>query len=184
MKSHQIRNRTFVYTNQSGAALAVVLVLLLVMTLLGTAVLRNTLLDERMSGNLYDRNLAFQAAESGLREAEQRIQDIQIATNDVAKQFPSTGCSEGLCARPTGLTTDRWIDPAFDGWRDATVVLQKMDASPEYFIESMGEAPAWPLCDREIPQHPQCMKQRFRITASNQSAGRARVMLQTNYSVK
>ena len=184
MKSHQIRNRTFVYTNQSGAALAVVLVLLLVMTLLGTAVLRNTLLDERMSGNLYDRNLAFQAAESGLREAEEILADIGAATGDAASAFPSAGCTNGLCARPTGLTVDRWSDKNFAGWHKATVLLAKNDAHPEYFIESMGEAPAWPLCDREVPQHPQCMKQRFRITARNQSAGRARVMLQTNYSVK
>ena len=125
MKPHYLLNRTPGYASQSGAALAVVLVLLLVMTLLGTAVLRNTLLDERMSGNLYDRNLAFQAAESGLREAEQRLQDIQIATNDAAGQFPSAGCTAGLCARPTGLTTDRWRDTGFGGWQNATVVLEK-----------------------------------------------------------
>ena len=184
MKSHRLLHRNHALTGQSGAALAVVLVLLLVMTLLGTAVLRNTLLDERMSGNLYDRNLAFQAAESGLREAEQRLQSLQTAKTDAIAKFPSAGCSEGLCARPTALTTDRWRDAGFKGWRDATVKLEKMGASPQYFIEAMGEAPAWPLCDREIPQHPQCMKQRFRITSRNQSAGRARVMLQTNYSVQ
>lgn len=55
---------------QKGAALIIVLLLLLVMTLLGLASLRSTLLEERMAGALYDRGLAFQAAESALRAGE------------------------------------------------------------------------------------------------------------------
>ena len=55
---------------QSGVALIVVLILLMVMTLLGLASLRGTLMEERMSANLFDRSLAFQAAESALREAD------------------------------------------------------------------------------------------------------------------
>lgn len=55
---------------QTGISLIVVLLLLLVMTLLGLAVLRSTLMEERMSANMYDRSLAFQATEGALREAE------------------------------------------------------------------------------------------------------------------
>ena len=55
---------------QRGVSLVVVLILLLIMTLLGLAVLRSTLLEERMSANLYDRSLGFQSAEAVLREAE------------------------------------------------------------------------------------------------------------------
>ena len=51
---------------QRGASLVVVLILLLVMTLLGLAVLRGTLLEERMSANLLDRSQNFQAAEAAL----------------------------------------------------------------------------------------------------------------------
>ena len=57
-------------SRQSGASLIVVLILLLVMTLLGLAVLGNTLLEERMSANMFDRSLGFQAAESASREGE------------------------------------------------------------------------------------------------------------------
>ena len=57
---------------QSGVALIVVLILLMVMTLLGLASLRGTLMEERMSANLFDRSLAFQAAGSALREGEAR----------------------------------------------------------------------------------------------------------------
>ncbi|WP_031327456.1 PilX N-terminal domain-containing pilus assembly protein, partial [Xanthomonas phaseoli] len=55
---------------QKGVSLVVVLILLLIMTLLGLAVLRSTVLEERMSANLVDRNLSFQAAEAALREGE------------------------------------------------------------------------------------------------------------------
>ena len=58
---------------ERGAALIVVLILLLVMTLLGLASLRGTLMEERMSANMYDRSIGFQAAEAALREAETRL---------------------------------------------------------------------------------------------------------------
>lgn len=62
-----------VHRSQSGASLIVVLILLVVMTILGLAVMRTTLLEERMSANMYDRSLAFQQAESALREAEAAV---------------------------------------------------------------------------------------------------------------
>src|SRR6476469_8159831 len=88
---------------QRGAALVVVLILLLVTTLLGLASLRGTLLEERMSANLYDRGLAFQAAESALREGEALVTAI-----DPLSQFPNRGsngggttCTNGFCPSPT-----------------------------------------------------------------------------------
>jgi len=52
---------------QTGAALIVSLVLLLIMTVLGVTAMRTTTLQERMAGNLRDNNLAFQDAEAALR---------------------------------------------------------------------------------------------------------------------
>src|SRR3546814_2367413 len=60
---------------QRGASLIVVLILLLVVTLLGLAALRTTILQERMSANLFDRSLSFQAAETALREGQVAIQN-------------------------------------------------------------------------------------------------------------
>src|SRR5690606_31499753 len=64
---------------QSGVSLVIVLILLLVMTILGLAVMRGTLLEERMSANMYDRSLAFQQAESALREAEAAVRASVLA---------------------------------------------------------------------------------------------------------
>ena len=51
---------------------------------------------------------------------------------------------------------------------------------PQYFIEYMGEAPSWPRCDSELPQHPSCLKPRYRVTARSTAADRAQVVLQSN----
>jgi Tfp pilus assembly protein PilX len=55
---------------QSGAALVVGLVLLVVITLVGVGAMQNTTLQEKMAGNLRDSNLAFQASEVALRDCE------------------------------------------------------------------------------------------------------------------
>lgn len=58
---------------QDGAILVVSLLLLLVMTLLGLTAMQVTRMEERMAGNARDIDLAFQSAEAGLRDAEDRI---------------------------------------------------------------------------------------------------------------
>lgn len=55
---------------QTGSAMIVSLIFLLLMTLIGTTAMRSSIMQERMSGNTRDWNLAFQAAEAALREAE------------------------------------------------------------------------------------------------------------------
>jgi type IV pilus assembly protein PilX len=61
-----------------------------VMTVLGITAMQVTRMEERMAGNSRDVNLAFQAAEAGLRDAE-----VRIAAN------APTFCSSAPClARP------------------------------------------------------------------------------------
>ena len=64
------RDRTLHRAEEQGVALVVVMVLLVVVTLLALASLRNAILEERMSAAVYDRSLAFQAVEAALREGE------------------------------------------------------------------------------------------------------------------
>lgn len=164
---------------QSGIALVVVLVLLLIMTLLGLASLRGTLLEERMSANLYDRSLSFQAVEAALREVEARLRDV-----NVRNQFPASGCDKGLCARPDPTATgykDRATDPAFAGWHPATQV-DALTATPAYFVENMGEAANWFECKKLIPVDPGCLSPRYRVTARSSAADRAEVVIQTSYA--
>ena len=60
----------FERSRQSGVALFISLVLLLVLTILGVSAVQTTSLEERMARNSHDSLLAFQAAEVALREAE------------------------------------------------------------------------------------------------------------------
>ena len=55
---------------QRGAVLIFCLVFLAVLTMMGVSGMESTILEERMSSNMRDHNLAFQAAESALKNAE------------------------------------------------------------------------------------------------------------------
>jgi len=60
---------------QLGVALVVALVFLLVLTILGVTAMQSATLQERMAGNLRDRNVGFQAAEAALRVGEDWLQN-------------------------------------------------------------------------------------------------------------
>jgi len=166
---------------QSGVALVVVLILLLVMTLLGLASLRGTLMEERMSANLFDRSLMFQAAEAALREGETK------AGNSKKSQY-TAACTAGLCASPnpdnSAQYEDRWLqsDSAKYYANAAEVVSGDLKVTPQYFVEYMGDAPNWVGCDREVPQQAGCMGPRYRVTARAGVAGRAQILLQSAYT--
>ena len=163
---------------ERGISLLVVLVLLLIMTLLGLAILRSTMLEERMAGNMFERSLAFQAAESALREGE-----LIAAAAPVA---PASGCDVGVCSEPQSNALERWLDPAFAGWVAAPELQNAAPAPPPgaYFVEFMGLSPTWPGCERQVPIAPLCMAPSYRVTARSADVGRASVILQSNFVVQ
>ncbi|MFR0691025.1 PilX N-terminal domain-containing pilus assembly protein [Enterobacterales bacterium AE_CKDN230030158-1A_HGKHYDSX7] len=55
---------------EAGAVLLVTLVMLVLLTIIGLAGMRLASLEERLAGNLRDRQVAFQAAEAALRAGE------------------------------------------------------------------------------------------------------------------
>lgn len=68
---------------QSGLVLPLVLIFLVIMMLLGTAVIRNVSLEEKMAGNMRNRNLAFQAAEQALRFCERSVQLNNVVADNI-----------------------------------------------------------------------------------------------------
>ena len=62
-------------SRQSGVALVIGLVMLIALTLIGLTSARMTITEEKMSSNLRDTHLAFEAAEAALVEAERVIQE-------------------------------------------------------------------------------------------------------------
>lgn len=165
---------------QRGVALFVVLMLLLVITLLGLSSLRGTVMEERMSANMFDRSLGFQGAESALREAEARV-----ALSATRAAFPANHCTAGLCATQNSELVERWLDPGFNGWFNASsAVAPAASGPPQYIIELIGSGNNWPGCDRVEPRDPLCESPRYRITARSGAAGtdRAQVILQSHVS--
>ena len=76
---------------QSGSVLIISLIVMLILTILGVSGMKTSVLEEKMAGNLRDNQLAFQAAEATLREAEQFIQKNIVSTTN----FDTDG-SDGL----------------------------------------------------------------------------------------
>jgi type IV pilus assembly protein PilX len=96
--------------NQSGAVLLVGLIMLLLLTIIGLSSIRGADLQERMAGNLRDRNLAFQSTEAALRMGE------------TIKPPPAT------------WTDLQWVADAIEV---PTNTLDGVSASPFYVIEQI-----------------------------------------------
>ncbi|GAB5486409.1 MAG: hypothetical protein Pars93KO_28430 [Parasphingorhabdus sp.] len=64
------------HSRQHGAALIVGLIILLLMTLIGVFAMRGGVMQEKMANNLRDRELAHQAAEVALRDAERFVSSL------------------------------------------------------------------------------------------------------------
>jgi type IV pilus assembly protein PilX len=165
---------------QRGVTLVVVLILLLIVTLIALASLRGTLMEERMSANVLDRSLSFQAAEAALREGE------SIAASKPT--MPASGCDAGLCAKPDPAAAPVWDDETV--WAaapEAIVKLGDKTAKPRYIVELLAD---------DVPPKGSCttsgdvsettcsgIERRYRITARSEAADRASVTLQTIFAV-
>lgn len=116
-------------SRERGAVLIVSLVLLLVMTILGMSSMRSTTMQERMAGNLRDSNLAFQAAEAGLRAGEAFLRQATL---------PPFAGSDGLLLRQDGAgQADFWN--AFN-WADNGRAAPKpagVAEAPQFVIEEL-----------------------------------------------
>ena len=82
--------------NQGGSVLIISMILLLVLTVLGISGIKTSAMEEKMAGNIQNHQLAFQAAEATLREAEKYIDDNVFSL----KNFDSDG-TDGLYDRST-----------------------------------------------------------------------------------
>lgn len=93
-------------TRQRGAVLVVSLIILLIVTMIAVSSMQGTVLEEKMAGNSLDRNLAFQTAESSVREAEMFIEGIVSLGN-----FQGAGGLYGRTdAEPSFYNPATWSD--------------------------------------------------------------------------
>lgn len=161
-----------------GFSLIVSLILLVLVTLAALAGMRSVALESRMSAATYDRSLAFQGAETALREAEAR------AMAATAADFPANNCNNGYCAAPVPADPARWADDAFAGWRNTVNPVSALSTTPAAIVERNGEGENWLACSQEIPRQPNCRTPRYRVTGRSAADGRANVTLQSDVATQ
>lgn len=123
---------------QSGVALVVALLLLLVITLVGLAAVRSTIMQQKMASNLYDRQVAFQSSEAALRAAE-----ALVATNPKSAFIRDCSVSAGKACLadpfldpnlPTGSVRNVGAGTA-SGQFTASLIAT---GQPQFVVENMG----------------------------------------------
>ena len=107
--------QTLALKKQKGAVLIIAMMLLLILTVLGVSVMENSVVEERLASNAFDRNIAFQAAEAALREAEEWIQSQ-------AAMPPNTVAFAGSGSQIADLNMASWWDGYDDNWLDGNEV--------------------------------------------------------------
>jgi type IV pilus assembly protein PilX len=121
---------------QRGAILVISLLLLLILTVLGVAMMRMTNMQERMAGNTRDLNLAFQGAEAALRAGEARFR-VLPAEPDWQPAAGCTWCSQGALPididSPSAFT---WSNANSQEFGDTgKQEFNDLSADPRYTIE-------------------------------------------------
>ncbi len=163
---------------QRGTALIVSLLILIVLTILGVAAMSTTTMEEKMAGNSRRIDLAFQSAESALRDAQ-----IDLTKNNLTA-FDST-CTNGLCLPSTTGTpvwdTVNWSTNAriYGAYTGAAAIPG--GPAPVYIIEKMPPmvTPGNNLGQKDYNSLP---SQVYRITArATGPGGVAVVELQSVY---
>lgn len=185
-----MRRENALDAHQRGISLVVVMVLLVAVSLLGIAVLRSSAMQERMSANLRDRNLAFQSAEAALRYAQEDVLGGLADLDDEDRTWdnwtPNTSSCEnrGIC--PTGAVA-AWQSLPHGEYESVLAV------APEYWIEYLGKVPgdADPdmLCaasEREASAATpnNCESPMYRVFARSRATGRADVALSANIIIR
>lgn len=134
---------------QRGSALIFALVFLLVMTVIGIAGMQGTTQQEKMAGNMRNRNLAFQAAEAALRAGEKFVDPVKSGTTCPRPAASDFNGTNGLLQPQTITGSD---DGAFWmawNWEDNSKpldpnTLDKVKEQPRYVIEDISGID--PLC--------------------------------------
>ena len=123
------------YASERGMVLVIGLVMVLLITIIGISAIRGSGLQESMAGNMRDRNVAFQAAESALREGEAEV-------SPAVKSLPAftcTGTSKGLCPDQSKTPASSVIYWSSTQWgttaKQTTLAFEDVTSPPRYVVE-------------------------------------------------
>ena len=123
-------------SKQSGVVLFISLVMLLILTVLGLSSVQTTTLQERMARNARDTNLAFQAAESAVKDAEKLIETFNSLVSFTAGGANGAGFYfEGDYDATTNWAGRNWMSG--NGYIEASTYIEGVAEPPKYIIEHL-----------------------------------------------
>lgn len=126
-------------SRQRGVALVVALILLVLVTLVGLAAVGGTLMQQKMSANFYDRQVAFQSTEAAMRQAALAIQAKTTAA--------PAGYYDCSTASTNNCLSDPFTDPNVPSSNITPVAAGSYNAGnvvasqPQYIVQYMGNFP-------------------------------------------
>lgn len=166
---------------QNGVVLLISLIMLVVLTLIAVVGMKSSIMQEKLAASAMDQSIAFQAAESGLRDAEMYI-NKSVTT---ASGFSNT-CADGLCL-PSTTAISNWeaiedwgtsAIPIIFGTRTGATQIADVARQPRYIIELMQSD--LPSCEGEST-NSSCGTP-YRITSMGWGRrSTTAIMLQSNY---
>jgi type IV pilus assembly protein PilX len=159
---------------ERGATLVITMVFLLILTIIGLAGMDVTGLEERMAGNMRDRNIAFQAAEAAVLDGENYLETQTI--------LPAFDGSNGLYALPTNGDKNWEVIT----WSSSSAVVSysgpgfdELSVPAAYIIEDLAAASDSDSLEVGVPVDN---KRYYRVTArATGLSDTTAVMLQTVY---
>lgn len=119
---------------QKGAALLMSLVILLVLSLLATSSMQNSIMQERMSTSTREGLIALEAAEAALREVEGQLEGLDSLDN--FGNDTGTGNSNGWFF--TGFAPSVFADETWTTAEKSLAASEIDGITPRYFIEYRG----------------------------------------------
>lgn len=130
---------------QSGVALFMSLVMLLIITILGLSSVQTTTMQERMARNARDTNLAFQAAEAAIKDAETLVETFNGLTEfgndprvDPTQCYASPNAASGFYWEAGYNCEPNWaIDGLWSGggFKTAATSITGVAVQPKYIVE-------------------------------------------------
>jgi len=162
MTSHSYLPLRPAHNRQAGVSLVIVLIFLIILSGLGITAMQGSTFAARIAGNEADRNLAFQAAEAAIKDAERDL--ANMAWNSATNVFvncidtPITGCRtnpnegkthfaanclDGRCAGNAGRiweATTTWTSTrsVVYGTYTRMPALAVVAQQPRYVLEAFG----------------------------------------------
>jgi type IV pilus assembly protein PilX len=168
------------HRRQNGAVLIISLFILLIMTLVGITSMSTTSLEEKMAGNMRDKNIALQASEAALEDGEGWLASLGSEPSD-ATTCGSPPCDVWALNILPSLADQSaiwWQSNAREYGTAGTKDISDVNTDPYYVVE----AQAYVRDNLDAGQNPPTGRNFYRVTARGTGGSDdAQAVLQSTY---